>query len=331
MSKYQHLTQKQRYTIFVMGKQGYKVTEIAQTIGVNRTTVYREIKRNTKGQKYYPVQAHRMAMKRRWRKPWKIKSNPEIEETIKQSIQKQWSPEQMCKYYKKQNRFSLSHECVYQYLKRDKDEGGTLYKNLRHKGRYRKRRFGHNNRQGEILGKVSIHERSKIVEERTRFGDLEIDTILSKSRQCGILTVVDRATRMFWMKKVNRIGAKEVSKALRSIIRSIKLPIHTITSDNGKEFALHMRMAYEFGIKYYFADPYKACQRGTNENINGLIRQYLPKGTHFETISDKTIINIQNLINNRPRKTLGFCSPSFIIELLSNTYKPHYQPVALGI
>lgn len=326
MLNYQQLTPEKRCTLFDLKKQGFKNAAMAKIIGVHRSTVHRELKRNSEGLSYYPKIAHRKAMKRRQRSAWKVESEPKIEEAIIEKIeQQQWSPQQMCAYYKKAGIFSVSHECVYQYLKRDKDRGGKIYKNLRHQGRYRQRRFGHNNRQGQIRGKVSIHERSKVVEERTRFGDFEIDTIVGKSHQNGIVTVVDRCTRKLWMEKVDRIDAGSVVRALRKILKSIEQPIYTITSDNGKEFALHMRLKREFGIQYYFADPYRACQRGTNENTNGLVRQYLRKGTDFKNISRTTLKNIQNIINNRPRKTLGFCSPIFHLEQLMKNLQNNPQ------
>jgi len=256
-----------------MKKQGYTAKALAATLGVHRSTVYRELNRNSTPEGYYPVAAHRKAMKRHHRKAWKIPSNEFLQQIIHQKLaHQQWSPQQMSGWLKKHLKLCLSHECIYQYLKRDKQNGGALYKHLRHRGRYRKRRFGHISRQGRIPGRVSIHQRSKIVEERCRFGDFEIDTLVGKHHKNGIVTVVDRWSRNLWMKKVAALDAKHVTQALRRLLKSIGLPLHTITSDNGKEFALHRRISREFPIQYYFADAYRACQRGSNENTNGLIR-----------------------------------------------------------
>ena len=204
----------------------------------------------------------------------------------------------------------VSHERIYQFIWNDKKQGGQLYKHLRNKGkRYRKRGHSKDSR-GLLVGRVDIDQRPAVVDHKERIGDLEIDLIIGKGHKQAILTINDRVSGMLIMGKVPSKQAVEIEKKSVELLQDWKPMIHTITSDNGKEFANHTNIAEQLNIDFYFAKPYHSWQRGANENLNGLVRQYFPKNHDFTTITDDQIKNVQNILNNRPRKRLGFKTPN---------------------
>ena len=200
---------------------------------------------------------------------------------------------------------------IYQYIYRDKKAGGDLYKNLRRKGKkYQKRGLRKYAGRGHIKDRVDISDRPKIVLKKRRFGDLETDLIEgTKKGKAVLLTIVDRKTQYLIAVKCPSKNSSAIRKAMIKSLKRFKGKIHTITSDNGKEFSEHNLIAKKLCIKYFFAKPYSAWQRGLNENTNGLIRQYYPKGTNFATISRREIKQVVEAINNRPRKTLNYSKP----------------------
>ena len=174
--------------------------------------------------------------------------------------------------------------------------------------RYRKRGAAKDSR-GIIVGRVDIEQRPAVVEQRKRFGDLEMDTIIGKGHQGAILTINDRATGMLRMRKLPRKEAGAVAQAAIELLRPWKFHLHTATSDNGKEFADHQRIADKLGLDFFFAKPYRSWERGSNENLNGLIRQYIPKRTDFNTLTDEFVQQVQDQLNRRPRKRFNFDTP----------------------
>ena len=168
---------------------------------------------------------------------------------------------------------------IYRYILQDKIKGGHLYQHLRFRNQ-RKRKYGHPETRGKLNNRRSIHERPQIIHQRSRFGDLEIDTIVGKNHQQSLVSIVDRKTGYLWLKKCSTRKSQDVREATVDLLDPIKEELQTITADNGKEFSLHEQIADELGIEFYFADPYSAWQRGTNENTNGLIRQYIRKGSN---------------------------------------------------
>ena len=192
-------------------------------------------------------------------------------------LKEDYSPEQVVGTLKKVGKDTVSIETLYQYIWKNKKQGGTLHKHLRNQGRrYRKRGNSKDNR-GVIQNRVDIDKRPKVVEERSRFGDLEVDLIIGKNHKQAILTINDRASGMLKMTKVKSKKAEEVSRAIVEQLQDWKPYLHTMTADNGKEFAEHLFVAEELNIDHYFAKPYHSWQRGSNENLNRLVRQYLPK------------------------------------------------------
>ena len=201
------------------------------------------------------------------------------------------------------------HETIYRYIYDNKANGGKLYTSLRHKNKKYHKRSNDYKARGTIIDRVMIDKRPKIVEEKSRIGDLEIDTVIGKNHVGALVTVVDRKSKFAIIKNVPSKEARIVAQALIEMIQPIKAIIHTITSDNGKEFAYHKEIAAALDADFYFANPYHSWERGLNEHTNGLIRQYLPKKSEFTNVSKDEIIMIQNRLNHRPRKVLGYKTP----------------------
>jgi len=204
---------------------------------------------------------------------------------------------------------TLVHETIYRYIYVNKSNGGRLYKLLRHKNKKYHKRSNNYRARGTLIDRVMIAKRPKIVEKKSRIGDLEIDTVIGKNHVGALVTVVDRKSKFTLIKNVPTRQADVVTKALIEMITPIKAITHTITSDNGKEFAYHKEVSVALDIDFYFANPYHSWERGLNEHTNGLIRQYLPKKSEFIDVSKDEIIMIQNRLNHRPRKVLGYKTP----------------------
>ncbi|AVH49699.1 MULTISPECIES: IS30 family transposase [Acinetobacter] len=218
----------------------------------------------------------------------------------------QWSPEQIASCV------SISLHSIYRFIRQDKGKGGKLFLNLSFINQ-RKRKYGIPETRSQLNNRKSIHDRPIVVEQRTRFGDLEIDTIVGKHHQQSLVSIVDRKTGYLWLKKCQTRKAEEICQTTISLLKPIKDQLKTITADNGKDFSLHEYAAQALEIDWYFADPYSAWQRGTNENTNGLIRQYIKKGSDLNLYTDAYIAEITQRLNHRPRKILGFKSPSQVL------------------
>ena len=308
MKHYSQLTLEQRYIIYSMLKIGLTQLKISEEIGVHKSTIGRELKRNLGGRGYRPKQANTFAEYRR-----QAKVRPRIDGStwayVEQLICKEWSPEQISGWMKKNMEIAVSHEWIYQYVLKDKLDGGSLYLHLRCKQK-RKKRYGSYDRRGTLKNRVSIDERPDMVEERNRIGDWEADTIIGKAHKQAIVSLTERKSGLALIYKVDRRTKGNTEGAVRRLLRSISDQVHTITSDNGKEFARHEQIAKRLKCDFYFAHPYSSWERGTNENTNGLIRQYFPKNRDFRTITHSEIIHAMKRLNNRPRKRLGFKTPN---------------------
>jgi transposase, IS30 family len=313
-----HITESQRYTIEVMHKAGHKQVEIANTIGRDKSVVSREINRNCDGRSgdYRSDLAQRKYRKRQKEKPKHKRFTSEVQKDVEELISQDYSPEQAVETLKKQGKPSVSTERVYQHIWQDKKKGGTLHTHLRHQGRRYRKRGNQKDNRGIIKNRIDIDKRPKIVEERSRFGDLEVDLIIGKNHKQAIVTINDRASGMLKMRKVESKKADIVSRAIVAELEDWIPYLHTITADNGKEFADHQYVAQELNIDHYFAKPYHSWERGSNENLNGLIRQYFKKSTDFSTLTDKQIKEIENKINNRPRKRFNYENPIFVMNQL---------------
>ena len=229
---------------------------------------------------------------------------------IEHLVCQDWSPAQIHDHILAVHGLQVSHEWIYQHILQDKKMGGNLYHHLRCQKKRRKR-YGKYERRGCIPGRVSIEERPAVVNERKRIGDWEVDTIFGRKKQQAIVTVTERKTRFNLMRKVTHKTSQEVGNALIDLLRPYS--VYTITCDNSKEFVEHQRVAHELNARVYFTLPNSAWERGTNENTNGLIRQYFPKGSDFSKITEPDIDFVINRLNHRPRKCLGFETPSTVM------------------
>lgn len=298
-------------------KAGYLQKKIASELGVHPSTISRELKRNIRWNGLYSPEQADCFYKDRRRQSRKPKTfTTEVQALVKEKLLQEWSPEQISGYGKRHNLFAISHERIYQYILADKQAGGKLYLHLRcGKKRYRKR-YGSNKRICPIKNRVMIDERPSIVDEKGRLGDWEIDTIIGKQNQNAIVTLVERVSKKTLIGQVGTKHADFVSAQTIRLLSAIKSRVFTITADNGSEFSHHEQIAKTLGVKIYFAHPYHSWERGLNENTNGLIRQYIPKGKDFAELTAADIIRIQERLNERPRKSLDYATPNEVFEKL---------------
>ena len=313
-----HLTQNQRYTISCMLKKGYKKIEIARAIGKDKSVISNEIKRNSNKRNgvYDDELAQNKYNKRQKEKPKLKRFTKDIQQETERLLKQDYSPEQTVGFLKKQGKETVSIERIYQHIWEDKKHKGDLHTHLRRQGRRYRKRGASKDSRGIIKNRVSIDQRPKIVEKKERFGDLEVDLILGKNHNQAILTINDRASGMLKMKKVTSKQAVVVTQAITELLQDWKPYLHTITADNGKEFAGHLKVAENLGIDYFFAHPYHSWERGANENLNGLIRQYFAKGSDFTNLTNERIKEVENKLNSRPRKRHNYENPIFVMEQL---------------
>ena len=310
MKEYKHLTLDQRYQIYGLMKARVAKSEIANEVGVHIKTITEELKRCGSPMNYDPEKAQRDADFKKKHSHKHTKMTEKMKEIIIGMLEKnQSSPEEISGWCKANGVDMVSHPVIYEFIRADAENGGKLYLHLRRKHKKIKRHGSHKN-VGQIKDRVSIEERPAIVDEKIRIGDLEGDTVIGSNHKGVIITVNDRKTMTVFIAKVPSKNAKIVADAMIKELKPFAPYLHTLTLDNGKEFADHKRIAQELGIDIYFAHPYSSYERGLNENSNGLIRQYLPKGTSFENISEEEIREIVYKLNTRPRKKLGFSCPA---------------------
>ncbi|CAG8998976.1 MAG: IS30 family transposase ISSde3 [Candidatus Celerinatantimonas neptuna] len=271
---YQQLTEGKRYQISALLERGISISEIAKKIKCHRATVYRELKRNRTCDQYCPKNAHASSVRRR-QAANKYRIPVERVEFVCLLLRIDWSPEQIARVLTRVEA-PVSHEWIYRYIAQDKRQGGQLYRHLRqgHK-RYRK---GLKEKAPTIKNAVSIDERPSIVDSRERFGDWEIDTVLGKHGTGALVTILERKSRFYLVKKVPSKSADAVTRATIEMLMPYKDCVHTITADNGREFAGHQKIAQALAAELYFAHPYSSWARGANENANGLLKQYVKKG-----------------------------------------------------
>lgn len=312
---YCHLTLWQRHKIEALFKAGHKAPFIAKQLNVSPSTIYRELKRNKPKQgKYKAPFANMLAIEREERFSVNRKFTKTMEKFITQKLtQEQWSPEQIKGYCDANSIQMVSHERIYQFIYQDKANGGTLYKDLRVASKkYRKRYGSGKGKRGIIKNKTSIDLRPDAINNKERTGDWEIDTIVGKDNKGAIVTIAERVTAFVLIAKLNGKNAMELAKAVVRLMAPFKGLVHSITSDNGTEFAMHEYIARKLGAEFYFAHPYSSWERGLNEYTNRLIRQYIPKKTDFNDINKQYINEIMMKLNRRPRKNLNFKSPGIV-------------------
>ncbi len=311
------ITKEQRYQIEAYLKAKQSIMFIAGELNKHHSNIRREIKRNARtsgiyNAKYAQILANER--KERFNRPRSFTDN--IKRKVKSLIeQEQWSPKQIVGYCKSKGLPMVSHERIYQYVRSDKAKGGSLYKNMRHKLKHRKRPVG--GKSIPIKDRVSIEERPEIINKKERFGDWEIDTIIGKDRKGAIITIVERTSAFFMMQKLpNGKDADSLADVVIKMLLPYRENIKSITADNGTEFAQHKKIANKLNLDFYFAHPYSSWERGLSEYTNKLIRQYIPKKSVFSNFTNKDILDIQHKINRRPREKLNFDSPKNIFYKL---------------
>jgi len=306
MRTYRQLTQEQRYQIYALKKTKHSLAEIATVIGVHKSSVSRELKRNRGQRGYRPQQAHELAVDRRQKAGSRI--TVEVWTVVESLLRQDWSPEQISGRLKKEQGVRISHEWIYQYVLKDKQAGGNLYRHLRCQ-KQRRKRYGTYDRRGKLPNCRSIEERPAIVSTRKRLGDWEVDTLIGKQQKQALLTLTERKSRFTLLGKLSRRTAQTVRQQVCKLLLPVRDKVHTLTSDHGKEFADHAQIAESLQLTFYFAHPYAAWERGTNENTHGLLRQYFPMKSDLQFVSNKKIEKAMSRLNFRPRKCLAFRTP----------------------
>lgn len=310
-----HLTLEERERLAQLKAAGQSQAEIARQLQRHPSTISRELGRNGKGKDYWAGFANLKAQERRRDRPYPRKMDrPKISQFVRIGLAKCWSPEQIAgrvrKKFARQPRRHISRQTIYAWI--DQDESRDHWEDfLRHRG---KKRTGPEKR-GQIPHRVDVAGRPKVVGERRRFGDWEGDTVVGCHHQGGVVTLVERKSRYTLVAKVRDLKARTVRHTMKQTLQAVpKRGRKTMTLDNGKEFAEHERLTEQLDLAIYFAKPYAAWQRGTNENTNGLLRQFYPKGTNFLKVRPSALRETQTLLNNRPRKCLGYRTPAEVLR-----------------
>jgi transposase, IS30 family len=300
-----HLTLEERAFLYRLKKDGRSNAEIAHLMGRDRSTIYRELNRNTGGRGYRPKQAQRLAHQRRapCRRPAKL-DDPAIRQYVRGRLEKRWSPDQIAgrvrRDFPRQPRRWVSRQTIYNWINTRAVEWKPL---LRRGGRPPEKR-------GKLAGCVRIDGRPDVINRRRRYGDWEGDTIVGKGRRNAVVTLVERKSGSLRAGRADDLKAATTTDVTRRRMRGLPASLRrSVTFDNGKEFADHARITRTLGLAVYFALPYRSWQRGTNENTNGLLRQFFPKGTDFAQVSHHEVARVERLLNERPRKRLGYRTP----------------------
>ena len=283
-----HLTLEEREIIAHLHRTGKMQTQIAERLGRSKSTISRELRRNRSRNGYWAVAAQQKAERRRRERPWVAKmQRPEVRRYVRERLRQRWSPDQIAgrshSDFPHDRRRQISHQTIYAWIRAEE-------------------------------ARVSIEGRPAVVDRRSRFGDWEGDTIVGANRRGGAVTLVERKSGYLFLGKVPNLRAATVRQAAARRYATTPATLRkTLTLDNGKEFAEHEQLEAGAALKIYFAKPYSAWQRGTNENTNGLIRQFFPKGTDLANIPERRFAKVQQLLSDRPRKRLGYRSPTEVL------------------
>ena len=329
MTNYKQLTKELRYQIYGLKQAGKNQSEIAEQIGVNKGTISREFRRNKGKRGWRPGQAQSLHDERRQAclngKRFTMDDWKEVDRLIADDL----SPEQVANRLDLEGVLQISHEAIYQHIYTDKRSGGQLHQHLRSQKPRRKRYASGQERRGTLKNRVSIDERPKIVDEKTRIGDWEGDTVIGKNHKGGLVTLAERKSRYVLAGHIPTKHADGITAVITGLLAPYKDRCHTITFDNGKEFAEHEKVATELKADIYFAHPYHSWERGLNENSNGLLRQYFPKGMELTNITEEQVLAAVEKLNHRPRKVLGYRTPHEVFFGVEIRYTKQPPVVAL--
>ncbi len=322
---YKHLTQDERYQIAILRKAGKRQNEIATLMNRSASSISRELRRNRGQRGYRPKQAHELSQARMRACDNGRRITDEVWAMVDARLAETWSPEQISGHLKANGQPTVSHESIYQRIYADKRAGGTLHRALRCQKARRKRHTGRE-RRGTIPNQVSIDLRPDVANDRGRFGDWEADLMIGAGQQQALVTINERISRYSLIAHIPAKTAQNVSNALISLLTPFSEAVLTLTTDNGKEFAQHEKIATTLAADFFFAHPYASWERGANENMNGLIREFFPKKMPFDSITQKDVLFAMHQLNHRPRKCLGFRTPH---EVFTEKLHSRHNAVAL--
>lgn len=308
MGTYEHLSREQRYQIEVLLRAGLSRRAIGRELGIEHSTVVRELARNASASSYTAARADRHARQRRIQGSGHPRWPNTLWRRIVRKLKREWSPQQIVAWLAAQG-IAVSAEGIYRRIRLDAAEGGTLYQFLRRGRKARRRRYRDERKALKIKGRVDIDQRPSRVEKRRQIGHWETDTVVGPG-PAALVTLNERKSRFTLMGKVSRKSARNVSDCVIRLLKPHRAKVHTITSDNGSEFAEHARISHALDADFYFAKPRAPYQRGTNENTNGLIRQYVPKRSDISKITHQDLRLIMHRLNHRPRQCLQFKTPA---------------------
>lgn len=310
--EYRQLAQDERYVMARMMHQRYSYRAIAKVLDRSVSTISREKRRNlTRHDGHYRAEkAHQYAMARRNRTRKQDQYSQQEWEAVAGLVVRKWSPEQIAGRARSTRKACMSKETIYRYIRRERRAGGQTWRHLRIVSKFGRKRRGSPATRGRLVGKRHISERPRAVELRVRIGHWEGDTVMGSDMRHCVLTLVERVSGYVIIKKLTARTKEQAAAALKQAISDVKRKVRTITLDNGTEFHDYDKVEAQCAVKFYFATPYHSWERGTNENTNGLIRQYLPKGMCMRHVTQSDCDAIASELNNRPRRRLGFKTPS---------------------
>lgn len=317
---YGHFSIEEREIIALRLAEGKSPKQISKELGRHHSSVSAEIERNSIEGDYYPARAQALADDRRRnsKSPWKMNA-PRVAWYVKAGLKRRWSPEQiagrMQADHPEEEEMRISYTTIYHWIHEDKRQGGRWRTFLRQSRKRRRKRYGTGENRGKIKGRVDIDERPSEVTEKARLGDWEGDTVEGAKGSGYLTTMVDRKSQYLVLGRSETKQAAAIRRTIgRSFHRHGELPCETVTLDNGKEFAEHEKLGERLGADVYFAKPYHSWERGLNENTNGLLRQYFPKGVDFSKITAYHLKKVENELNDRPRKTLDYRTPREVMR-----------------
>jgi IS30 family transposase len=317
-----HLSLAERELLAIHLALGATRAAVAEELGCHPGTIRRELKRNQVEGTYLPARAQALAEQRRRdsKAPWKLE-RPELAAFVQEGLRQYWSPEELAgrwrKEHPRQRRQWVSHQCLYDWIWSQKDQGQSWHRYLRRAYKKRRKRQESPGKRGRIVGRVGIEERPAIVERRCRLGDWESARVVGSGSTASLASHVERKSRYTVLAKLaDGKAATFNAGTVEALGRHGELPLRTLTADNGKEFSAHADLAAKLGLDVYFARPYHAWERGTNENTNGLVRQFFPKGLDLRRVTPRQVRHVERLLNNRPRKRLGYRTPLEVLRRL---------------
>jgi IS30 family transposase len=313
--KYCQLTSEERYALSTLKRQGLNQSEIARALGRHRSTICRELQRNTRkdgGYRAFTAQEQTNGRRSRSRRNWHF--TDEHLAIVRLCLRAYWSPEQISGRLRRLGILAISHETIYRYVWDDWSCGGSLHLFLRGARKLRRKRYRSYDSRGRLEGKRHISERPAGAQNRSRFGHLEADTVMGAPDHHCVLTLVDRKAGFTWIGKLDERTVRATNQRAVSLISKARRRVRSVTADNGTEFHGYKEIETRTGAHFYFATPHHSWERGTSENTNGLIRQFLPRGKSMAHLTQKDCDWIAQLLNNRPRKRHGFLTPAEVYD-----------------